>query len=57
LEGLGRNPEPFRYAQIMTTVNPELELFIQICFAIIVLCIGMIALNAWKKSDAKKGKK
>ena len=48
---------PVRYAQIMTPVNPELELFIQICFAIIVLCIGMIALNAWKKSDAKKGKK
>jgi hypothetical protein len=41
----------------MQTSNTELELFIQICAGLIVLCIGMIGLTAWKKRAAKKEKK
>jgi hypothetical protein len=41
----------------METTSTELELFIQICFGVIVLCIIMIGLTAWKKRAAKKDEK
>ena len=53
MEGLGRNPEPFRYARRMD--NPGVELFINVCILLIVLIVAQIFLKRWdKRAKAKE---
>lgn len=60
MEGLGRNPEPFRYAPTME--NEAVQLFINVCIMLVVLVIAQIALKQWdkrakaKEADSKKKK-
>ncbi|MEY4276120.1 MAG: hypothetical protein RIS26_583 [Actinomycetota bacterium] len=53
MEGLGRIPEPFRYARPME--NEGIQLFINICIALIGLVILRIGLQVWdRKAKAKE---
>ncbi len=53
MEGLGSNPEPFRYARPMD--NPGIQLFINVCLALIGLIILKVALQIWdRKAKAKE---
>lgn len=53
MEGLGSNPEPFRYALPMD--NPGIQLFINVCLALIGLIILKVALQIWdRKAKAKE---
>jgi L-lactate permease len=51
LEGLGRNPEPFRYAPDMGT---GLQLFINICGLLIGLVVLQVFLKMWDKNAKAK---
>jgi len=53
LEGLGRNPGPFRYARHMG--NEGIQLFINVCILLIVLIVAQIFLKRWdKRAKAKE---
>ena len=53
MEGLGSNPEPFRYARPME--NEGIQLFINICIALIGLVVLRIGLQVWdRKAKAKE---
>ena len=55
MEGLGRNPEPFRYAQIMDAQTSQLLL--NAVGIIIGLVILQIVLKQWdKRAKAKEAK-
>lgn len=53
MEGLGSNPEPFRYARSMD--NPGIQLFINVCITLIGLIVLKVALQVWdRKVKAKE---
>ena len=53
MEGLGRNPEPFRYAPLMD--NSGIQLFINACILLIALVGIQIVLKQWdKRAKAKE---
>ena len=53
MEGLGRNPEPFRYARVMS--NPGIQLFVNVCFLLIGLIVLQVILKQWdKRAKAKE---
>ena len=53
MEGLGSNPEPFRYAPFMDSTTQQL--FINVAFAIICLVFLKIGLDIWdRKAKAKE---
>ena len=51
MEGLGRNPEPFRYAPNMGT---GIELFINICLLLIGLIVLQVFLKMWDRNAKAK---
>jgi len=51
LEGLGRNPEPFRYAPNMGT---GIQLFINVCLLLIGLIVLQVFLKMWDKNAKAK---
>ncbi|MEN9608465.1 MAG: hypothetical protein RLZZ06_396 [Actinomycetota bacterium] len=51
MEGLGRNPEPFRYAPNMGT---GIQLFINVCLLLIGLIVLQVFLKMWDKNAKAK---